>query len=418
VAREAAATQYTYDAAGDVTYDGTNSYLYDAEGRLCAVKNSAGAMTGYIYDAAGTRVARGSLNTFSCNFSSNGYATTTSWVLDLAGEQVTEYSVSSGWVHSNAFEGGKLLATYEGANTYFAFNDWLGTKRVELAADLTCGTAFTSLPYGNGLNPAVLPGFSACPDATEHHFTGKERDAESGNDYFFARYYSSAIGRFMSPDWSAKAQPVPYAKLDDPQTLNLYGYLRNNPVGGVDADGHCGGGPNDPPCGEVKVKSEPNLPEVEKNHEYRDKNGNVVARGTGIMAKIVVTVTDKSGKALDHVKVDEQNSQTVTRDGKDQNAPPPYQGKAETNENGQFQDSIRMQKRTDGSAQANGAILGDFGGHAWRQTDAQTLTFTFPGGETCLATSTRTLTNSGADSGILSNYGLTTTQPQVTAPPH
>jgi RHS repeat-associated protein len=70
--------------------------------------------------------------------------------------------------------------------------------------------------------------------------TGKERDAESGNDYFEARYYSSAMGRFMSPDWSAKEEPVPYAKLDDPQTLNLYSYVQNNPLIHVDADGHCG----------------------------------------------------------------------------------------------------------------------------------------------------------------------------------
>jgi hypothetical protein len=47
------------------------------------------------------------------------------------------------------------------------------------------------------------------------------------------------MGRFMSPDWSAKATPVPYAKLDSPQSLNLYGYMRNNPLGGVDQDGHC-----------------------------------------------------------------------------------------------------------------------------------------------------------------------------------
>jgi len=69
--------------------------------------------------------------------------------------------------------------------------------------------------------------------------TGKERDAESGNDYFGARYYASSMGRFMSPDWAAKAEPVPYAKLDNPQTLNLYAYMRNNPLGGVDPDGHC-----------------------------------------------------------------------------------------------------------------------------------------------------------------------------------
>jgi len=49
-----------------------------------------------------------------------------------------------------------------------------------------------------------------------HHFTGKERDSESGNDYFGARYYASSMGRFFSPDWSAKAEPVPYSKLDDP----------------------------------------------------------------------------------------------------------------------------------------------------------------------------------------------------------
>jgi hypothetical protein len=43
----------------------------------------------------------------------------------------------------------------------------------------------------------------------------------------------------MSPDWSAKEDPVPYAKLDDPQSLNLYGYVGNNPLGRADADGHC-----------------------------------------------------------------------------------------------------------------------------------------------------------------------------------
>ena len=50
--------------------------------------------------------------------------------------------------------------------------------------------------------------------------TGKERDSESGNDYFEARYYSSNMGRFMSPDWIATEEdddPVPYADLDDPQ---------------------------------------------------------------------------------------------------------------------------------------------------------------------------------------------------------
>ncbi len=69
-------------------------------------------------------------------------------------------------------------------------------------------------------------------------FTGKERDAETGLDYFGARYYGSNMGRWMSPDWSAAAVPVPYADMTDPQSLNLYGYVRNNPIVKVDLDGH------------------------------------------------------------------------------------------------------------------------------------------------------------------------------------
>ena len=70
-------------------------------------------------------------------------------------------------------------------------------------------------------------------------FTGKERDSETGLDYFGARYFSGAQGRFTSPDWSAKPEAVPYADLTDPQTLNLYGYVRNNPLARPDVDGHC-----------------------------------------------------------------------------------------------------------------------------------------------------------------------------------
>ena len=66
----------------------------------------------------------------------------------------------------------------------------------------------------------------------------QERDSESGNDYFGAGYYASAMGRFTSPDWSAKIVPVPYAKLGNPQSLNLYAYVENNPLTRFDPDGH------------------------------------------------------------------------------------------------------------------------------------------------------------------------------------
>ena len=68
--------------------------------------------------------------------------------------------------------------------------------------------------------------------------TGKERDAETGLDYFGARYFSGAQGRFTSPDWSADPDPVPYADFQNPQSLNLYSYVLNNPLKSTDPDGH------------------------------------------------------------------------------------------------------------------------------------------------------------------------------------
>ena len=65
-----------------------------------------------------------------------------------------------------------------------------------------------------------------------HHFTGKERDAETGLDYFGARYMSAAQGRFTSPD-----SPFADQFTSNPQSWNLYSYTRNNPLKYVDPDG-------------------------------------------------------------------------------------------------------------------------------------------------------------------------------------
>ena len=74
--------------------------------------------------------------------------------------------------------------------------------------------------------------------------TGKERDSESGLDYFGARYYGSALGRFTSPD-----EPLYDQHASDPQSWNLYSYVRNNPMRFTDAYGHnCEDPKNSDPC--------------------------------------------------------------------------------------------------------------------------------------------------------------------------
>jgi RHS repeat-associated protein len=75
-------------------------------------------------------------------------------------------------------------------------------------------------------------------DSNHYKFTGKERDTETNLDYFGARYYSNGLGRFITPDWAAKPAAVPYAEYADPQSLNLYTYVRNGPSMHYDSDGH------------------------------------------------------------------------------------------------------------------------------------------------------------------------------------
>lgn len=60
----------------------------------------------------------------------------------------------------------------------------------------------------------------------------------TGLDFFIARYFSGAQGRFTTPDWSEKPQPIPYVDLSNPQTLNLYSYVINNPLNRIDPLGH------------------------------------------------------------------------------------------------------------------------------------------------------------------------------------
>lgn len=130
------------------------------------------------------------------------------------------------WQHTNVWAGDKLLGTYDQDGLHFYLNDPLGTRRVQTNSAGVVEQTCMGLPFGNGLS---CTGSDQYP--TEHHFTGKERDAESGNDYFGARYYGSTMGRFMSPDTFG-------GHLEDPQTLNHYSYVGNNPLSRTDPDGH------------------------------------------------------------------------------------------------------------------------------------------------------------------------------------
>jgi RHS repeat-associated protein len=104
----------------------------------------------------------------------------------------------------------------------------VGTKREVTNSAGSYSTSFSSGPFGDYQSQG-----GSGTDPSEQHFTSKHRDIESGLDYFPARYYNSYLGRFMSPDPSA----LTFADPLNPQSLNLYAYVNNNPLSFVDPTG-------------------------------------------------------------------------------------------------------------------------------------------------------------------------------------
>jgi len=125
-------------------------------------------------------------------------------------------------------------STHSPSGVFYYFSDHLKTASVITDSAGNIKSESDYYPWGGELQVVNN-------DSNHYKFTGKERDSESGLDYFGARYYSNGLGRFITPDWSMHPEPVPYADPVDPQTLNQYSYVRNLPTTRMDADGHDGG---------------------------------------------------------------------------------------------------------------------------------------------------------------------------------
>ena len=219
-----------YDLSGNQQQLGPFAVTYDAENRMAAATapNPLNLSVSYTYDGEGRRVSKSTV--------SNGTTYTTTYVYDAAGQLVAE-------------SGNEPIDSGTPPATQYLVADHLGSTRMSMDASASSNSIrrYDYLPFGeeiwagtDGRSTDYNSTFqlSATQDAANNKFTGKERDAETGLDYFDARYFSAAQGRFTTSDWSAIPAPVPYANLADPQTLNLYAYVRNNPLSRADRDGH------------------------------------------------------------------------------------------------------------------------------------------------------------------------------------
>jgi RHS repeat-associated protein len=205
----------TYDDAGNMSsHPLIGSLTYDAENRQTTFSGSNKTGT-YYYDGQGQRVQR---------VTTGMDGGTTIYVYDAFGKLAAEYSSAT---QSDA------------GSTFYRTTDHLGSTRVvsdqsgEVCEQRDYYPFGEQIPVSLGDSRHGVAGYGQTCGGLAQKFTAKERDAESGLDYFLARYYASSLGRFNSVD------PLigNLLRVVTPQRWNAYAYAVNNPNVYVDPDG-------------------------------------------------------------------------------------------------------------------------------------------------------------------------------------
>ena len=202
------------DVAGNVMSDGFSTFSYDSENRVVQTANTQGTVT-YAYDGDGKRVQK------------TGPNGTTMYVYDADGNVLAEYSSQP----------------EPTCGPCFVVQDQLGSTRMVTDALGNVIRRRDFYPFGEeiiqGTNGRPGPVYQTgqqqtLPDVFNGKFTGMERDSETGLDFFGARYFSGAQGRFTGADGPLNDQDEA-----NPQSWSLYSYVRNNPLSFVDPSGTC-----------------------------------------------------------------------------------------------------------------------------------------------------------------------------------
>jgi RHS repeat-associated protein len=218
---------FTYDRAGNQLQNNTGqSFIYDAAGRLVTVKNLAGTtLASYTYGATNRRLI---------TQTGSESSTDKTYYIWEGNSVIAEYVEQTSatmpkWSKNFIYLGERLLATETpngtGEIVRYHHPDRLGTRLVTNNLDTTSFSQ-ENLPFGT-----VLTAESS--EASNRRFTSYERSVTTGLDYAINRQYDSRQGRFTQPDPLRMAA----ATLADPQSLNMYSYVGNDPVNRVDPDG-------------------------------------------------------------------------------------------------------------------------------------------------------------------------------------
>jgi RHS repeat-associated protein len=202
-------TAYTYDPNGNMTARGSDAFTYDYENRLTNA-SVGGVTTAYTYNADSARVKKvvGSTTTY---YVGNWYEVTNS-------SAITKYY----------YFGAQRVAMRTSAGVTYLHGDHLGSTSATSGAQPSSQTYYAFGKVRSGSLP------------TDYTFTGQKNDASSALMFYNARYYDANIGRFVQAD------PIVSAPFN-PQSLNRFAYVLNNPVRYIDPSGYYCKKPGPPP---------------------------------------------------------------------------------------------------------------------------------------------------------------------------
>ncbi len=207
-----ASPTYQYDLNGNLTSNpNLSSLVYDFENRPTSIAKAGGSTTTMTYsDLLGrvTKTASGSTTTYAGPF------------YECTGGSCTKY----------IFAGDQRIALKQASTVTYAHADHLSSSSVLTnGSDGSKTEQVTYYPFGqtrtdtDGAGNPISPGF-------RYKYTDQEFDDTTGLYYYQARYYDPVLGRFIQPD-----PLVP--DLYDPQSLNPYSYVLNNPLRYTDPTG-------------------------------------------------------------------------------------------------------------------------------------------------------------------------------------
>ena len=195
----------TYDANGNLTYDCTHTYTWDAEGRPHTIDGVT-----LVYDALNRAVEQ---------------QRSTGNTQIVYGPGSMKLALFNGQTLVKGFMplpgGGTAVYTPGVLPAYYRHPDWLGSSRLATTPTRTNYYDGAYAPYGENHGGT---------GTTDLNFTGQNQDTVSGIYDFLYREYSPNHGRWMSPD------PAGLAAVDpaNPQSWNRYAYVRNSPLNFVD----------------------------------------------------------------------------------------------------------------------------------------------------------------------------------------